>query len=108
MRSGVSVCPKCGGKMDRRARRSCKPCREIGGAPSDASAYAAELGIPVRKLQRMGGAAKVRAMNPELREILVKPGKANPGNRRAQTYVGMKRLGMIRGVPGKTRVECAA
>ena len=101
-------CPRCGGKMDCRSRRSCRSCREIGGVAAIGSAYAAELGISVRKLRRLGGEATVRAMAPAMREILVKPGMAEPGKRRSQGYVSMKSLGMVRGVPGALREESAA
>ena len=60
--------------------------RGAGRPRGSAWQYAMELGIPYKKLVRLGGEERVRAMSDDARAILLKPGQAARK--------------MVKGVPG--------
>ena len=47
---------------------------KLGRKVSSAGLYAAELGIPVRRLTRLGGEKRLRAMSPDALAVLLKRG----------------------------------
>jgi hypothetical protein len=83
--------------MDPRAKKGCRRCSHGGRRPTACSDYAIELGISVRKLRRLGGESRLRAMSDDARTILVKPRPiATPLER-----TSLKARGMKTRVPGR-------
>lgn len=60
--------------------------------------YAIELGIPLRKLRRLGGESRLRAMKEDARAILLKPGPQ--GNSKTVDKGGLAARKMVRRVRG--------
>lgn len=67
-------CPQCGNPMSADAKHGCCNCSH-GGRPAVVGnkAYAQELGINYRTVRRLGGAARLRSLAPEFRNLLLKP-----------------------------------
>ena len=92
-------CPSCGGPK-RQPSRLCSACS--CGRRSDANAaYALELGISRRRLNQLGGEAKLRALSPEACALLLRP-KAH-GELGLVRHGGLAGRGFLKGVPGRYR-----
>lgn len=50
--------------------------KNAGRKQTSVGRYAAELGIPVRRLTRLGGEVRLRAMSEEARAVLLRPGNS--------------------------------
>lgn len=61
--------------------------------------YAAELGIPVRRLAKLGGEARLRAMSEEARATLL--GQVRDGNSQTYRTGGLAARGYRPFLPGK-------
>ena len=93
-----TLCPGCGGIMCL-GSNGCVGCSRGGRPPHPDNAYAAELGVSVRHLRRIGGAAAVRAMHPEIRALMLKPFRY--GNSRTVHRGGLRARGMFTRTPAR-------
>lgn len=96
-------CPNCRGEMSARSTHGCSDCLGVG-RPRTASSemlYARELGITLRKLLKLGGEQKLRAMDSDARAFMIKPHQYKA----SQTVHdgGLKARGMRSRVPGIQR-----
>lgn len=91
--------------MDSRAIKGCRRCSHGGRPREPENDYARELGIRPELLISLGGSAKLKALAPEVRNLLIKPAISyrRGSNAPKVSAGGMKALGMESRVPGIAR-----
>lgn len=96
-------CPNCRGAMDPRSKRGCSDCLVTGRprTPSSEILYARELGISPRRLLKLGGEQKLRALDPDARAVLINPHRYKTSQ--TISVGGLKARGMRSRVPGIKR-----
>ena len=92
------TCPHCGKPMSLGAK-GCRSCFRGGRLSGTDHDYAAELGLSVRRLRRLGGEAHLRSLTPAMRALMTKPFAT--GNSRTVHKGGLRARGMIPRVPGR-------
>jgi hypothetical protein len=97
--------------MSRQAREACRLCIPYGKTGpkrprSEDGLYAREMGVTKRRVQLLGGAAKLRRLSPEVIGVLLAPHKR--GDSRVVHQGGLKARGYVTGVRGVESLRAVA
>ena len=91
-------CPSCGRPMCA-GSKGCRKCYHGGRPRAPDHAYAAELGISVRQLRRLGNPERLRSLAPEIRALILKP--SSPVDSQTVLKGGLRARGMFTRTPAR-------